>query len=259
MCFDGYQPISQFIRQVQTYVTGQRSESEETLKARIERAYGEKACRLAFEWLTDKRLYELTINLSLDNIFRILETNRIMNAYESEKTSADQNSFCPESPYYHQRRTIEDRFFGLVNTIPDKLRPRYAAVNWMLHPAGAAPIYGLNYLILKSRLIEEATFCAGDVYHNNDCNALFIWQLLPYKIIEKFGSILFNQIIRSYQTARTTTEDYIEAHIFRTLTLSDVAKIRIHSSDKQRLQLKQMRWLRSLTQIYSINLEFFDW
>ena len=233
-----------------------RTVSRARLAEQNKNQLGPALYKAARQWLKRAAPHVITINLDLDCLVNILKSGQILNAYESGTTLADTSPFRPTSAYYRRRSKIENKAFGLSDSLPARNRPRYAAVNWLSRPCGAAPVYGINHIVLKPALHKAATYCCGDLFHNHKPDHLFTGQLLYDMLIKHRTNIILSNLIRSYRIETNPLAGYIEAHIFQPLTLDDIQAIRICKRDWK--SITRARLLRRTSQTNNIRLEVFD-
>ncbi|WP_063669191.1 DUF3626 domain-containing protein [Aliivibrio fischeri] len=98
-------------------------------------------------------------------------------------------------------------FDGAYENAPNKLRPKYGALNFRNYETGASPRFGSAYFQLKPHILERTTFCYPDSYFEPEDFAVSN----QLKVLIEKASSSNNDLL----------DDYIEAHIHGEICIKD--------------------------------------
>ncbi|WP_232075143.1 DUF3626 domain-containing protein [Phytohabitans suffuscus] len=105
------------------------------------------------------------------------------------------------------RWTLESRIFGgAYDDAPPQWRPTYGALDFRHSPFGAAPRFGSSYLRLTAEVLDWATFCYPDSFH----------EPVAFGAAARMGLV---ELALAGNATPDPLYNYIEAHLHRPVLL----------------------------------------
>ncbi|GAL34655.1 hypothetical protein JCM19240_4205 [Vibrio maritimus] len=153
----------------------------------------------------------ITINFHPDRLttkgepllLAMAKSGSLKSQFETQTSNGGLTAFKGGERWHWEQRVFD----GAYDDAPNKLRPKYGALNYREYPMGASPRFGSSYFKLKPHVFERSTFCYPDSYFNPKDFAT--------------SDALSDVVAMATETQADLLDDYIEAHIHGELSLSD--------------------------------------
>jgi hypothetical protein len=191
---------------------------------------------------------DITVNFSIDKLFNY-RSPQLLNAFEVQERIKSKGGSVPkgnniQGELEEQRKAAEAKHFGIsTGEAPSRLRPRYAALNFKGHPAGATARndYGLSYMVLSKAIASSCTLTLGDSF-----DAARVYPYTAGGVKKLVLNIFRGRDEESYSRDDVTAETpyspgdtYLEVQIHQDLDLrSDVERIMVSTVEMRIFQLE---------------------
>jgi len=135
----------------------------------------EKFQRLAIDFIRkkstgdfEKNNHAITINFHPDTVSAsglsvlgaIARDGEIKSQFETGTSNGGKSAFVGGDRWLWEQRA----FGGAYDNADAKFRPKYGALNYAGHEAGASPRFGSSHFCLKPHVLSRCTFCYPDSY-----------------------------------------------------------------------------------------------